>query len=157
MNHSLMITMLIPAAGPPEGRDSRGEGAGQHIIDHAKQLVAKALLPEKITSTEIERYYRKAHRVRAWPHLKKWERALLYLARKLVTEAKSYLLQKALKQIFLEIALHTLKGRALLQGMIIHLKAGGSANPDKLNHKHVYLLALGINYLNNPPIYRVNG
>ena len=152
-----MIIMLIPAAGLTEGIDSRGEGTGQHFIHHAKQLVAKALLPEKITSTEIERYYRKAHRVRAWPHLKKWERALLYLSRKLVTEVKSYLLQKALKQIFLEITLYTLKGRALLQGMIIHLKTGCPANPDKVNHKLVYLLALGINHLNNPPMYRVYG
>ncbi len=140
-----------------EGMDS-GFKVIHQSAEFAKRLIAKALLPKVINRYEIERFYRKAHRLNAWRYLKFESRALLYVARKVVNVVRSPILSNALRNVFLEITLYTLKGRALLQAVIINLKRSKTLVLSAFSKERINeLLAEGINYLNNPPIFRVYG
>ena len=148
-----MTTQL--AAGLTQAKD-RG-GAGRHANEYAEALITAALLPKKITPYEIERYYRKAHRVGAWRTLPKEARALLLTARKVIkTLVKGPALRAALLKIFLKIELQTLRGRALLHGIKIMLSLGYRKVLNTLRGLREALI-LGIQYLNNPPMYRAYG
>lgn len=148
---------MIPTADLANASDPQGEGLGQHITQRAKQLLAQLILPQKITKYEIERYYRKAHRTKAWRKLKPEAKALLYLARKTINLAKSEVLVSTLRAIFLEISLHTLKCQALLYGIILHLEQSITISEDLLKNRFTQILATGINYINNPLIFRIYG
>ena len=148
-----MTTLLATGLTRAETR----EGMGQRIKRYAETLITATLLPKKITAYEIERYFRKAHRIGAWRTLPKEAKALLLIARKVIkTTVKAPALHSALLQVFLRIELQTLRGRALLYGAKLYLMNTVPKLRDLLR-KVPELLALGIQYLNSPPILRVYG
>jgi len=127
----------------------------ESIEAKAEELLAKLLLPKEVSGKTIDEYIRKALRTNSWRTLKPENRALLLALRKW-RSIKSSTLKSILYRIFLNIELHTLKGKALFYGIILAMK------------NHVYrlsevlidtakLLTIGISYINNPPIYRIYG
>jgi len=127
----------------------------------ARELVAKLLLPQRITGEVIEKYFRKALRVGAWRALRKEARALILAARNVrIGTVKSPVLATALKQAFLTIELHTLKGKALYYGVIITMKQAPHTLKQALTKTKQTLTKIlieGISYLNNPPTLRIYG
>ena len=125
------------------------------LAERAKEILAKIILPEKISGSIVEKYIRKAMRLGVWRRLPLETRALLCILRKWKS-IRSPILTSILHGIFLEIELCTLRGKALFYGIILALK-----NPLnkllELLRKPVQLLVAGLSYLNNPPIYRVHG
>jgi len=65
-------------------------------------------------------------------------------------------LLEIVRGIFLEIELSTLRGKALLYGIAIAIKRGSEALKNLFKNIG-YILATGIMYLNNPPMFRVYG
>lgn len=117
---------------------------GRHITEKAKAILATLILPQTITHYQIERYYRKAHRTKAWRNLPKEARALIQAARKTIkTKVKSPTLHTTLTKIFLQIELHTLKARALLKGITKLLTQGTKLISDTI--KPSTLLIIGLN------------
>ena len=135
--------------------DLMEEGLGQQITCRAKELLAQIILPKKITSQVIEKYIRKAFRVHAWPQLKRMEKALLILTRRL-SMIRSPILKSILHKIFLEIELHTIRGKALFYGIIISMKNTMHKLHELLKNTS-RLLTIGLFYLNNPMHYRIYG
>lgn len=132
-----------------------GEGPGQHVVLKAKELLTKILLPKKVTGNVVDRYVRKALRIGAWRDLKQENRAILIVARKWGV-IKSAILKSILYRIFLEIELHTIRGKALFYGIILTMKSTIYKLHEALRDVQK-LLTIGILYLNNPPIYRIYG
>ena len=144
--------MSVIAAGLAQ---ALGEGAGPHVLENAKQLASKVLLPQRITGTLIAKYIRKAMQAGAWLHLPREARALLFLARRL-TLARSPVLTEVLRRLLLEIELHTTRGQAVLYGIIVALKQAPGLLKNLTNTLHI-ILYLGISYINNPPHLRIYG
>jgi len=132
-----------------------GEELGQQIKEKAKELLAQIILPKEITRQTIEKYIRKAIQIHAWHHLKRLDKAVLILARRLPM-VKSPILKSIIHRIFLEIELYTTRGKALFYGIVISMH-------DTMDRLHELLknisriLTIGLFYLNNPPIYRIYG
>lgn len=119
------------------------------------ELVSRVLIPKVITRSVIESYLCRALRSRAWFRLSRVERALLKVAHRVVEVVKSPALADVLRKVFLEIELNSLKGRALYFGFLLALRMG-----EPLAHllrRLTYVMMLGINYLSNPPLFRVFG
>ena len=128
---------------------------GEPILPKAKELLTLILIPQRINSHIITYYLRKALRVGAWRGLSKEARALLIVASRVgLRMVRSQILREILRRILLEIELHTLKGKALLYGILIQLRRGVSKLVDMLGEL-TKILCIGISYLNNPPAYRV--
>ena len=132
------------------------EVSQEELTLKVKHILMKLLLPKKITGQVVEYYFRKSIRVGAWRYLKRECRALLLVARKWPKEIKSSTLKNILYNIFLQIELYTLKGKALFYGIILALKSTIYKLHEMLKDVSK-LLALGIFYLNNPPMYRIYG
>ena len=132
-----------------------GEGLGQQITKEAKELLAQIILPQEITRQTIEKYIRKAIQIHAWHHLKRLDKAILTLTRKL-PKIKSPTLKTILQKIFLQIELHTTRGKALFYGIIISMR-NTMHKLHELLKNIPRLLTIGLFYLNNPPIYRIYG
>ncbi len=133
-----------------------GEGLGQRVVLEARRLAASIILPKRITGSVVNRYFRKALQTGAWRSLTPQARALLYLARRWRGVFKSRFINGVLKELLLDIELYTVGGRALFYGVVVALKnklfsLGGSV------WSRARLLFLGLQYLNNPLIYRVYG
>ncbi len=128
-----------------------GEGQKRKVAD----VLADVLLPKVIDRGVIERSIRRALRNRSWFKLSKLQRALLKVASRVVKVVKSPTLAEVLKKVLLEIELNSLKGRALYFGFLIAMRMG-----EPLTHlfrRLTYVMMLGINYLSNPPLFRVLG
>ena len=135
-----MTTQL--AAGLTQQAEAWGR-EGRHITEKAKAILATLILPQTITHYQIERYYRKAHRTKAWRNLPKEARALIQAARKTIkTKVRSPTLHTTLTKIFLQIELHTLKAQAILKG-ITKLLTQGTLISDTI--KPSTLLIIGLN------------
>ena len=132
-----------------------GEELGQQITEKAKELLAQIILPQEITRQTIEKYIRKAIQIRAWHHLKRLDKAILTLTRKL-PKIKSPTLKTILQKILLQIELHTTRGKALFYGIIISMR-NTMHKLHELLKNIPRLLTIGLFYLNNPPIYRIYG
>jgi predicted nucleic acid-binding protein len=127
-------------------------GVSRDSLEVARSVVAKHLLPRLITREVLQHYVRKALRVGAWSRLRRESRALLIAARSLPV-VKSPVLKGILREIFLEIELHTLRGRAVFYGVLVALRQG-------LLHALrdcKRLITLGVGYLNLPLAWRVLG
>jgi hypothetical protein len=123
------------------------------VTSKFKELV----LPKVITRDLIISYVRKALRTRIWFSLSPYQRALL----KALTLSKVYVVRsRVLKELITELLLiierGTLKGKALWYGLVIALNMSKYLS-SKLVLNVETLLYLGINYLNNPPIFRPYG
>jgi len=123
------------------------ETSGGSAATRAKELLTRLLLPGEVSGKIVDMYIRKALRTNSWRTLKPENRALL-LALRRWRSIKSPTLKSILYRIFLEIELHTLRGKALFYGIILAMK----------NHMHRLeeilrnaskLLAIGMSYLNN--------
>ena len=132
-----------------------GEGLGQQITEKAKELLAQIILPKEITRQTIEKYIRKAIQIHAWHHLKRLDKAILILTRKL-PKIKSPTLKTVLRKILLQIELHTIRGKALFYGIIISMHSTMHKLQELLRNVS-RLLTIGLFYLNNPLIYRIYG
>lgn len=126
------------------------------MLFEAMDILSRIVLPREITGEAIEKYLRKALRTRAWRSLSPESRALMYILRNWRGRIKSYILRSILKNLFLQIELFTLRGRALLFGIIQIMK-----NPiyelGEVLQDAKRLLTPGIFYLNNPFTYRIYG
>ena len=130
-----------------------GERLGEELRHGLADVLANVLLSKVIDRGVIERYIRRALRNGSWFKLSKLQRALLKVASRVVKVVKSPTLAEVLKKALLEIELNTLKGKALYYGLLTALSIGEPLN--KLLNRLTYVMMLGINYLNNPPLYRV--
>lgn len=149
-----MTTLLAGLA------SAAGEGPGLEALEAAKQLVADLLIPRRVSGRVVERYFRKAVRTGASRSLPRESMALLYILRRWSRRIVSTQLLAVLRRIFLEIELHTIRGRALLYGAVLAMKSPHHMIPGLLENawRHVaQLIYMGISYLNNPPMYRVYG
>ena len=126
------------------------------VVESAKKVFLKLVIPEKISRDVVEKFFRKALRTGVWRFLRAEQRALLLALRAWGREVRSRRLAEIVREIFLEIELSTLMGKALLYGIAIAIK--NSVDVLKCAVKNLgYLLATGIMYLNNPPMLRVYG
>jgi len=114
-------------------------------------LLAKLLLPGEVSGKIVDKYIRKALRTNSWRTLKPENRALLLALRKW-RSIKSPTLKSILYRVFLEIELHTLRGKALLYGIIPAMK-NYMHRLEEILRDTAKLLVIGISYLSNPPIY----
>jgi len=126
------------------------------VVEHAKKVLLKLFIPSKISRSVIEKFFRKALRTGIWKSLKPEQKALILALRIWRREVKARKLTEIVKGIFLEIELSTFRGKAFLYGIAITIK--NRIGILKNIFKNIgYILATGIMYLNNPPIYRVYG
>lgn len=129
-------------------------GRGSHVEPSTIEKLSSLILPRIITGRVIEDYIRRAIRSGVWRRLGAERRALLMVASRWGV-IKSCVLKQILREIFIEIEIHTLRGRAILYGIIVALKS--TLNPREILNSVSRLLAIGISYLNNPPAYRFYG
>jgi hypothetical protein len=118
-----------------------------------KELV----IPKVITKDLIASYVKKAIRIRVWFSLNPYQRALL----KALTLSKVYIIRSSVlkglvSELLVVIERGTLKGKALWYGLLIALSKCRYLGQELLFRIET-LLYLGINYLNNPPIFRPYG
>lgn len=122
-----------------------------------RQILLTQLPPAGFTPEVIEGMFRKALRLRIWRNLRPEARALILALRKWTGKIKSSTLKNVLEEIYIEIELSTLKGKALLYGITIALKDKIIKNITNLKETIKNLkkiVCLGISYLSNPPLYR---
>jgi hypothetical protein len=134
----------------------RASAAGSELVEKAKEVLLSIVAPDNISRAVVEKLFRKALRVGAWSPLKPEQKALILALRKWRGVVRSRNLLEVVKRIFLEVELFTFRGRALLYGVAIAIKNGVNVAKDVLNNTG-YILATGIMYLNNPPMFRVYG
>jgi len=115
----------------------------------AKSLFADLILPKEITQAVVERYFRRALRNGGWRRLTRYQRALLFVAARVVKVVRSDILRRALQEIFVEVELATTRGRALLMGLTLTLNKAGEKLLQYLRNLEE-LLCIGLNYLNHP-------
>jgi len=91
-------------------------------------------------------------------NLKPEARALILALRKWKNKINSPTLKTILEEIYVEIELNTLKGKALLYGVTIALRDGIlqylNTTQETINSLLKKLICIGISYLSNPPLYR---
>jgi hypothetical protein len=124
-------------------------------FSEARKLLADLIIPRRITGEVVDKYFRKAIRVGVWRRFSSERRALLYLSRFLGV-IKSPVLRSILIEIFLEIELYTIRGRALFYGILVSLRSHLYRLREILRDVSK-LLVIGLSYLHNPPMYRVYG
>jgi len=123
------------------------------LDSRVKGLLRGFLLPEVIDSDVIEVYVRKALRVGVWRFMSPESRALMRALARWRGVVKSRVLKELVEALLLEIELCSLRGRAVLYGLIIALKEGLTHVVRSVKK----LMCLGISYLSNPPLYRYYG
>ncbi|WP_440059988.1 hypothetical protein ACSU1N_02205 [Thermogladius sp. 4427co] len=123
------------------------------LVSKARRFIARVLLPRHVDRFVVEKYVRKAIRTAAWRSLRVESRALLLALRRFQGVVKSMVLKSILYDIFVEIELSTLRGRALFYGFIQAIRNGLEQVLGDLKR----VLTLGIFYLNTPTHYRFYG
>jgi len=134
----------------------RAVKGGSTVVEYARKLLLDLIIPDKISKSVVESFFRKALRVGVWRLLRPEQRALILVLRVWGREVRSRKLVEVVRNVFLEIELSTLRGKALLYGIVITIKSRVELLKDLLRNIG-YVLALGIMYLNNPPILRIYG
>jgi len=129
--------------------------SGSEIPHEARELLADLIIPKRITGDVVDKYFKKAIRVGVWRRFSHEKRALLYLSR-FLRIIKSPVLRSILIEIFLEIELCTIRGRALFYGILVSLRSHLHRMREILRDVS-RLLVIGLSYLHNPPMYRVYG
>ncbi|MGC8983279.1 MAG: hypothetical protein ACP5KA_05995 [Desulfurococcaceae archaeon] len=144
---SVLVASLVERA---------GEGLSSGLALRAREFVAELLVPKTVTGAVVEKYVRKAIRTGAWRVLKQESRALLLALRRWKSALKSPVLLSILREIFVEVELYTLRGRALFYGFVVAVKSHFEKLAEILRDVP-RLLTLGIFYLNSPLHYRIYG
>lgn len=129
-----------------------GRSIGDDSLTLAKSIVSKFLVPRDVTMGTLEYYYRKALRSNAWWKLRRESRALL-LASRFLSSIKSPVLLSILRELLLEIELHTFRGKAVFYGVLVALRQGIHEALGDLKR----LITLGVGYLNLPLMWRILG
>ena len=127
------------------------------LLEHAKRLAQKLLVPHRITGALLHKYIRKAMQTRAWPNLSREARLLLTLAARRLKQVKSPTLKQVLANIILEIEQHTTRGQAIIYGLLLLTRQATHHPTAGLRGLLRKALYLGITYLNNPPNLRILG
>lgn len=125
------------------------------IDREVRNILVGLLVPREVTRHDMLSYIRKALRTGAWLSLNRTQRSLLWLASRVVNVVRSPVLKKALEEIFLQIELAGVKGRALYYGLLVMLSWGITLR-DAVRDLST-LLYVGISYLNNPPPHGIAG
>lgn len=141
------MTFLVSA-----WRELAERGVSEDIVVLAKSTVSRFLVPSKITKETIKHYVKKALRNSVWYKLRQESRALL-LASRFLLVVKSPVLKSILREVFLEIELYTLRGKAVFYGVLVALRQGLLEALGNLKR----LITLGVGYLNLPVMWRVLG
>lgn len=127
------------------------------FVEDASRFLAKVLIPQPLSPQVLSKYVRKAFRSGAWRVLSPEEKALLiFLSKYWRKEVRSETLTEVLRKVLMKIELTTLKGKAILYGLVEYVRMGFGSLTDAIKNI-TKLLCLGISYLNNPPMYRVYG
>jgi hypothetical protein len=140
------LTLLASAA---------ASSANLNVGPEVLEVLNRVALPERITGEVVSRYVRRAIRLGIWRRLRPESRALLLVARGFEV-LRSPVVTSIVRRLLLEIVVHTLRGRALLYGVLIALR-DPFLRLTGLLRDVTRLLVLGISYLNNPPLLRFYG
>jgi hypothetical protein len=140
------LTLLASAA-----TSSANLNVGPEVLE----VLNRVALPERITGEVVSRYVRRAVRLGIWRRLRPESRALLLVARGFAV-LRSPVVTSIVRRLLLEVEVHTLRGRALLYGVLIALRDPFLRLAGVLRDA-TRLLVLGISYLNNPPLLRFYG
>jgi hypothetical protein len=127
-------------------------GVSEDAVVLARSIVSKFLISRVVDRRVIEYYVRKALRSGAWFKLKQESRALI-LATRFLPVVKSLVLKSILRELFLEIELCTLRGKAVFYGVLVALRQGLVEALGDLKR----LITLGVGYLNLPVMWRILG
>ena len=115
------------------------------VISRAKLILSRILF-KTLTSTLITSYIRRALRLKIWFKLPPESRALLLALIKTVNRVKSQVLHQIVSRILIEIEIATLRGKALLLGVIHSLRQGVQQVVNDIKK----LLVIGLQLLNHP-------
>jgi hypothetical protein len=127
----------------------------RETLVRVRGYLSRIVVPHNITKRVVEKYIRKAFQIRAWYRLPHIDRLILFLARRF-PRIKSPRFKEILTDIFLEIELQTIRGKALFYGILMAMKIS-IYKLGELLHNVKRILTIGLQYLNNPIIYRIYG
>jgi len=127
-------------------------GVSRDAVLLAKSTVLELLVPSAVTREAVNYYIRKALRSGAWWRLRRESRALL-LASRFLPVVRSPTLLGILREVFSEIELSTLRGKAVFYGVLLALRQGLREVLGDFKR----LVTLGVGYLNLPVMWRVLG
>jgi hypothetical protein len=125
-------------------------------LDHLKTLLphlSKYIAIEKIDLKTVESMIRRSMRLGAWRKLPEEKRAFLRAIRNFLKRGQriaSNIVIDILKKIYMEIEIHSLRGKAILIGILIRTRRNNSIdteNPEEL-------LVEGLQYINRPIPFR---
>jgi hypothetical protein len=125
-------------------------------LDHLKTLLphlSKYIAIEKIELKTVESMIRRSMRLGAWRKLPEEKRAFLRAIRNFLKRGQriaSNIVIDILKKIYMEIEIHSLRGKAILIGILIRTRRSDSIdteNPEEL-------LVEGLQYINRPIPFR---
>ncbi|MEM1612937.1 MAG: hypothetical protein QXH02_06270 [Desulfurococcaceae archaeon] len=133
------------------------KGLEDWVVEYVKSLMAKVVAPSlDPAGGTVQSYIRKAVRTGAWRSLKPESRALLLALRSWKRGVKSPVLRSILSRIFLEIELHTTRGKAIFYGILEAMRKAREVLSD-LSGNLSKIIAMGIQYMNLPLLYRIHG
>jgi len=142
-----IVTIIVNA-----WRELVERGVSEDSVVLARSIVSKFLISRVVDRGVIEYYVRKALRSGVWFKLKQESRALI-LASRFLSVIKSPVLNGILRELFLEIELCTLRGKAVFYGVLVALRQGLLEALGDLKR----LVTLGVGYLNLPVMWRILG
>jgi hypothetical protein len=125
-------------------------------LDRLKTLLphlSKYIAIEKIDLKTVESMIRRSMRLGAWRKLPEEKRAFLRTIRNFLKRGQriaSKIVIDILKKIYMEIEIHSLRGKAILIGILIRTRRSNSIdteNPEEL-------LVEGLQYINRPIPFR---
>ncbi|MEM1731204.1 MAG: hypothetical protein QXV81_08770 [Ignisphaera sp.] len=144
---------------PPAVRlaEMSSKGLENRLVEYVKSLMTKIIAPSfDSAGSTIKTYIRKAVRTGAWRSLKPESRALLLALRSWKRSVKSLVLRSILTRIFVEIELHTTRGKAIFYGILEAMRKAREVLSD-LSGNLSKIIAMGIQYMNLPLLYRIHG
>ncbi len=121
----------------------------QSTASQAKEILRKILFPQPLQVETIVKYMRKAFRLGIWHRLKPEQKALLRAVTKTLKIIKNPTLHTLITQILVEIELATIRGKALLLGVVYVLKEKTQILTQIIRNLST-LLVYGLQILNHP-------
>lgn len=133
------------------------KGADEKLLVEIKRRLTRLYDSDVFfTGGVVNTYVRKAIRHGAWRTMSWESRALLLALRSWKGVIRSRTLREILSWIYLEIDLHTMRGKAILYGYIIALNKARELLIDIVANLSK-LVILGVMYLNLPLLHRIYG
>lgn len=133
------------------------KGIDADLVERVKSIISKALISEEsFAGGMATSYIRKAFRTGAWKKLNPISRALLLAVSMWRGMVKSKTLRGILTRIYVEIELHTVRGKAIFYGVLIALSRARELLLDPARNLKL-LIVMGIQYMNLPTLLRIYG